>query len=83
MIKPQVELILRTAQTDTGGAAVCRQFLLSLWDGGTYQCDLQALLYQDNAHFDACRVILTHLYTNNDQLESFITQEQIDTIRPL
>ena len=79
-ITSNIELIYQTALTDSGGASVCRQFLLSLWDGGEHQCDLQAMLYQDDAHFDAMKTVLLFLYTNNAQLDEYITGEQIDRI---
>ena len=72
--------LIQQAEGDTGGSRRAAQFLLSLWNGEAYQADLQALLYVDtDMHRDRVEVF-TYLYTNNDQLESLVTESDLHAV---
>lgn len=79
-MKDAVERLLMIAAGDTGGSRCCAMFVLSLWDGGSYRADLQALLYVDPQVFADFMFVLNHLYGNNRQLEDFVTEQQIQPI---
>ena len=75
-----LERLIKYAEGDTGGSRRAAQFLLSLWNGDHYQADLQALLYVDgDMHRDRVEVF-TYRYTNNDQLESLVTESDLQTV---
>jgi 4-diphosphocytidyl-2C-methyl-D-erythritol kinase len=77
---PILSKIIEVAQGDTGGSARCAMFLLSLWDGGLYKADLQEILYNDTALFEQMIAILCYLHDKNEQLDSFVTQPEMDSI---
>jgi len=76
-LKESIELLMKHAVQDHGGSARCAMFLLSLWDGGKYKADLQDILYNDPGVFIAMLTILRFLYWENQQIDQFVTSEQI------
>lgn len=68
------------AESDTGGGRRAASFLLSLWDGDLYRSDLQELLYVDPDQFAAMQTVLSHLYNNGEQLDSFVSQDEMQPI---
>ena len=75
-----LQLLLTTANGDSGGAGRVARFLLSLWDGGTYKVDLQDLMYIDTEIFSAMLLVWQYLYDNNSQLEVHVMQEQMNPV---
>ena len=65
------------AKGDTGGSMRCAQFMLSLWNGDYYKCDLQELLYVDSNIHQHFMMIMDFLHKTNDQLSTFITKDEI------
>ena len=55
-------------------------FLLSLWNGYNFKADLQDLLYTDGDIFRAMLEVLAYLYKHNYQLDSLVSQAEIDPI---
>tara|TARA_A100001391_G_scaffold120503_1_gene82048 strand:- start:2223 stop:2519 length:297 start_codon:yes stop_codon:yes gene_type:complete len=75
-----LERLLSMAESDTGGSRRAASFLLSLWNGSNFKADLQELLYIDDpAHSDMIQVF-HHLYVNNQQLESLVSEAEMKPI---
>ncbi len=79
-LKNALQLLLRTAEQDHGGAGRCARFLLSLWDGGNYKVDLQDLMYIDAEYFSAMLMVYQHLHANNLQLDGLVSQAEINPV---
>ncbi len=79
-IEDALTILIEQANGDHGGSGRCAMFLLSLWDGETYKADLQELLYNDQKIFIAMLTVLQVFYTNNEQLDSYITSKQMGPI---
>jgi hypothetical protein len=75
-----LEHLLSIAKTDTGGGHRCAMFLLSLWNGYEFPADMQELLYVDDAIFGEMIEVLRYLHANNLQLDSLVSQSEIDPI---
>lgn len=50
--------VLAMAQKDTGGGRVCRDFLLSLYNGNAYPFNMNKLRNLDSGLFNACIAIM-------------------------
>lgn len=70
----------RLAQGDTGGSRRTAQFLLSLWNGGTWKADLQELMYIDGEIFDDMLALWRYLHNHNLQLYSLISEAEMRPI---
>ena len=79
-VRAALDLLLRHARQDSGGARRCAMFLLSLWDGETFKADLQALMYCDNDVFAAMMRVYQYLFGSNQQLESVVSEDQIKPV---
>lgn len=79
-IDTSLKLIYKTALGDTGGSRRCAQFLLSLWNGSLYRCDLQELMYIDTNLFYGFLLVYQYLYKNNKQLYSIMSEDEIKPI---
>ena len=77
---PGLSKLIEVARGDTGSSARCAMFLLSLWDGSTYKADLQEILYNDTDLFEQMIAILCYLHEKNEQLDSFVSQAEMDSI---
>jgi len=75
-----LQLLLTTANGDSGGAGRVARFLLSLWDGGTYKVDLQDLMYIDTEIFSAMLLVYRYLHDNNSQLDAHVSAAQMAPI---
>jgi len=75
-----LKLVLINARGDTGGSRRCAQFILSLWNGDIYKCDLQELLYIDNKIFASFLIVLNYLFQNNDQISSFVNEKDMKIV---
>lgn len=72
-----LERLLSVANGDTGGSRRAASFLLSLWNGSSFKADLQDLLCLDEpGHSDMIHVV-QHLYTNNLQLDSLVSEAEM------
>jgi hypothetical protein len=71
---------MKHARSDTGGSRRCAMFLLSLCNGDNFKADLQDILYNDRDIFDAMIELLTYLHNNHLQLDSLVSQAEIDPI---
>ena len=76
-VKWALKMLLDIAQTDSGGGGRCARFLLSLWDGGSYQVDLQDLMFIDEEYFSAMMMVYQHLYSENTQLDALVTNAEM------
>ena len=79
-VKWALDMLVRTAAQDHGGAGRCARFLLSLWDGGQYKVDLQDMMYIDAEPFSAMLMVYQHLHDNNLQLDALLSQEDMNPI---
>jgi len=75
-----LENLLYVAKQDTGGSGRVAQFLLSLWNGDIYRADLQTVMYIDAELFSDMLALWQYLHKTNQQLSSFVTQEQMQPI---
>jgi hypothetical protein len=75
-----LERLLLSAYNDGGGSRRAGQFLLSLWHGAKYKADLQELLYVDKDHFADMQTVLQTLYRLNDQLDTYLTEEEMELV---
>lgn len=79
-IMDALERLLSHAYSDTGGSRRCAMFLLSLWNGGYYQADLQELLYVDQQVHKDMMMVMQHLYENNLQLDSLVSEAEMSGV---
>ena len=75
-----LERLFEMAKRDHGGSRRCAKFLLSLWNGDTFQADLQELLYIDEQPHNDMMEVFQYLYKNNIQLESLVSEEAMKPI---
>ena len=54
--------------------------MLSLWDGSAFKTDLQDLLYIDEPARSDMIKVFHHLYMNNQQLESLVSEAEMKPI---
>ncbi|TAM01704.1 MAG: hypothetical protein EPN70_18795 [Paraburkholderia sp.] len=80
LAKPNLKPLLEIAARDTGGSRRVAQFLLSLWDGDTYRCDVQAVMYLDAPVFDDLLGLWRFLYNTNTQLSTHVSTDQMAPI---
>jgi len=75
-----IQEILSHAYGDTGGSKRCAAFILSLWDGGKYKCDLQDLLYTDSSVHHQFLMVMDFLHKTNNQLYTYVDESQVKPI---
>lgn len=75
-----LENLLYVARQDTGGSRRVAQFLLSLWNGGSFRADLQAIMYIDADLFNDMLALWQYLHGSNQQLYSIVTEDQMRPI---
>lgn len=68
-----LQLLLKHARHQTGGSQRCAAFLLSLWNGSHYRCDLQSLLYIDEQIHQAMLNVFHYLYATDSQLDTWLS----------
>lgn len=77
---PDFGHLLEIARRDTGSSRRVAGVLLSLWSGDEFKCDLQGVLYLDSAEFDELLKLLTYLHRKNLQLDSLISEAEMQPI---
>lgn len=77
---PCIKRLLKIAQGDSGGRRRIASVLLSLWNGLSFPCDLQALLYLDGNLLHELLSLIFYLYQHGLQLDSLISQEEMNPI---
>jgi len=78
--KDAINNVLQCAKGDTGGSKRCAQYILSLWNGDYFKCDLQDLLYIDSEIHHQFLMIMDYLHKTNEQLYSFVDKEKIQPV---
>lgn len=77
---PCIKRLLKIAQGDIGGSRRIASVLLSLSKGLSFPCDLQALLYLEGNLLHELLSLILYLYQHGLQLDSLISQEEINPI---
>src|SRR5262249_28657754 len=80
---PWVKQLLRIAQGDSGGSRRVANILLSLWNGDSFPCDLQSLLYLDGNRLQQILMLIAYLHQHGLQLDSLVSQEEMNPILDL
>jgi hypothetical protein len=79
-LKEALHRLIQCANEDTGGSRRVAEFLLSLWNGTRFKADLQEILYSDKPQFDDMQTVIRGLYAAKDQLDTYVTEEQMKPI---
>jgi hypothetical protein len=57
--------------------------LLSLWNGDSFPCDLQSLLYLDGNRLQQILMLIGYLHQHGPQLDCLVSQEDMNPILDL
>ena len=80
---PWVKQLLRIAHGDSGGSRRIANILLSLWNGDSFPCDLQSLLYLDANRLQQILMLIAYLHQHGLQLDCLVSQEEMNPILDL
>ena len=80
---PWVKQLLRIGQGDSGGSRRVANILLSLWNGDSFPCDLQSLLYLDANRLQQILLLIAYLHQHGLQLDCLVSQEEMNPILEL
>lgn len=78
--EPCLKQLLRIAQGYSGGSRRIASVLLSLWNGGSFKCDLQELLYLDRDWLQQILTLTAYLHEQGLQLDCLVSQEEMNPI---
>lgn len=77
LFRDTVLQVMHYAMGTSGGSRRCAEFILSLYDGRLYRCDLQELLYIDVPIHRKMTLVFEYLYYANQQLADHVCAEDI------